>query len=221
MISNFTWDWSFAWSVLPALFMGFKLTVLITLFGSVIAVVFGLVLCVVRIARIPVLSPAASWFVYFLRGTPFLIQLYFLFYILPNWGLTFSALATGIVGIGIYYAAFASELYRAGIEDVATGQWEAALTLGLPLRRVWFGVVLPQAVVAVIPMLGNLVVAMFKETAILSTITIMELLAQGRTIGSVEFRYIEPLTMVGVLYFIVSYSAARGIRRLEASHASN
>ncbi len=83
------------------------------------------------------------------------------------------------------------------------------MTLGLPLSRVWFGIVLPQAVIAVMPMLGNLIVAMFKETAILSTITIMELLAQGRAIGSIEFRYIEPLTLVGVLYFIVSYTAAR------------
>ena len=94
----------------------------------------------------------------------------------------------------------------------------AALTLGLPLRRVWLGIVLPQAVRAVLPVLANMVIAMFKETALLSSITIMELLAVGKSIGSINFRYIEPLTIAGVLYFLVSYACARFVRTLESPH---
>jgi polar amino acid transport system permease protein len=152
------------------------------------------------------------------RGTPLLVQLYFVFYVLPKWGLSMPALVTGIAGLGIYYSATASEIYRAGIEELAAGQWEAALVLGLPIRRVWLGIVLPQAVKTVLPMLGNQVVAMFKETSLLSTITVIELLAESTSIGSIEFRYVEPLTMAGFFYFVISYTAARGIRRLEAGH---
>ena len=108
-----------------------------------------------------------------MRGTPLLVQLYFVFYVFPTWGLSMPALATGIVGLGIYYSATASEIYRAGIEELSAGQWEAALVLGLPIRRVWLGIVLPQAIKTVLPMLGNQVVAMFKETSLLSTITVI------------------------------------------------
>jgi polar amino acid transport system permease protein len=166
---------------------------------------------------VPVLSPLVQLFVEFVRGTPFLVQLFFLFYVLPTWGLTFTAFITGVIGLAVFNSAPISEIYRAGIEDVPGGQWEASLTLGLPLRRVWLGIVLPQAVRTVLPMLGNVGIGMFKETAVLSTITVMELLAQAVDIGSMHFRYIEPLTMVGTFYFLVSYILARLLRPLEVS----
>ncbi len=215
-MSGFVWDWHFAWSVVPLLLTGAKLTIIATLFGSIVSFVLGLVWALVRMMRIRVLSPAVGLFVEFVRGTPLLVQLYFLFYVLPTWGLSLSALLTGILGIGLFYSAYTAEIYRSGIEDLPTGQWEASLTLGLPLRRVWFGIVLPQAIRTVWPMLGNQVVAMFKETALLSTITVLELLAQAKNIGSIEFRYIEPLTMAGAFYLVISYGAARVLRRFEA-----
>jgi polar amino acid transport system permease protein len=218
-VSGFAFDWTFARSILPELLTGFRLTIIATLFGSLIAVTLGLALCYLRMARIPVVSRVCAAWIQFIRGTPFLVQLYFVFYVAPNWGLAFSAFATGVVALGVYYSAYAAEIYRAGIEDVPVGQWEASLTLGLPLKRVWFGVVLPQAVRAVLPVLANLVIAMFKESALLSSITVMELLATGKAIGSINFRYIEPLTLVGVLYFVVSYGAARAVRSLELRHA--
>ena len=215
-MNGFAWDWTFAWSILPELMSGFKLTVIATVFGSLIAVFVGLALCLLKLARIPFLSAACSFWIQLVRGTPLLVQLYFVFYVAPTWGLTFSTLATGIVALGMYYGAYSAEIYRAGIEELPTGQWEAALTLGLPLRRVWLGIVLPQAVRAVLPVLANMVIAMFKETALLSSITIMELLAVGKSIGSINFRYIEPLTIAGVLYFLVSYACARFVRTLES-----
>ena len=217
-VSGFHWDWAFAWSIVPALLIGAKITVIATLLGSLLSFVLGLIWTLLRMKRINLVTPAVEFFVSFVRGTPLLVQLYFVFYVLPKWGLSMPALVTGIVGLGIYYSATASEIYRAGIEELAAGQWEAALVLGLPIRRVWLGIVLPQAVKTVLPMLGNQVVAMFKETSLLSTITVIELLAESTSIGSIEFRYVEPLTMAGFFYFVISYTAARGIRRLEAGH---
>jgi polar amino acid transport system permease protein len=209
-VSTLDWDWSFAWSILPALLMGAKITVIATLLGSLLSFALGLIWTLLRLMRIKLVSPAVEFFVSFVRGTPLLVQLYFVFYVFPKWGLSMPALVTGIVGLGIYYSATASEIYRAGIEELAAGQWEAALVLGLPLRRVWIRTVLP--------VLGNQVVAMFKETSLLSTITVIELLAEATSIGSMEFRYVEPLTMAGFFYFVISYTAARGIRRLEVRH---
>jgi polar amino acid transport system permease protein len=220
-VSPFAWDWHFAWSVVPLLLTGAKVTVIATVFGSAIGFLLGMVWTLARMTQVPVLAPTVGLFVEFVRGTPLLIQLYFLFYVLPTWGVSLPAFMTGVLGLGLFYSAYASEIYRAGIEELPPGQWEAALTLGLPLRRVWLGIVLPQAVRTVLPVLGNQVVGMFKETALLSTISVMELLAQAKNIGSIEFRYVEPLTLAGVFYFVISYTAARGLRRLEASHAAH
>ena len=174
-MSSFHWDWEFAWSIVPALLMGAKITVVATLLGSLLSFVLGLIWTLLRMKRIKLVTPAVEIFVSFVRGTPLLVPLYFVFYVFPKWGLSMPALVTGIVGLGIYYSATASEIYRAGIEELTAGQWEAApFKAGLPIRRVWLGIVLPQAVKTVLPMLGNQVVAMFKETSLLSTITVIE-----------------------------------------------
>lgn len=218
-MTGFSWDWAFAWSILPALLEGLWITIQATLAGSAIALPLGLVLCLLRLARLPVISGIAWLLVEFLRGTPFLVQLYFVFYVLPNYGLILSPLATGILALGIYSGARAAEFYRAALEAIPVGQWEASLTLGLPISRVWTGVILPQVVPIATPMLGNLVIAMFKDTAILSTITVLEVVARAREIGFLTFRYLEPLTMAGFLFWVVSYTAARGLRHLENRHA--
>jgi len=214
-MSGFHWDWAFAWSIVPDLAQGVVVTVIATAAGSALAFALGLAWTFVRIAQIRLVSPAVWLFVQFIRGTPLLIQLYFLFYVLPTWGLSVSGMATGIIGLGLFFSAYTAEIYRAGIEDLPAGQWEAALTLGLPVRRVWTGIILPQAMRAVLPMLGNIVVAMFKQTALLSTITVLELLAHGMAIGQMTYRFVEPLTLVGAFYFAVSYLAARALRSLE------
>jgi polar amino acid transport system permease protein len=214
-MSAFSWDWNFTLEILPKLMQGLLVTIQVTIIGSILAFFLGLVWVLARIKRMPFVSPAISLFVQFIRGTPFLIQLYFLYYVAPTWGVTFSAMATGIIGIALFNSAAVSEIYRAGIEDIPVGQWEASLTLGLPVRRVWTGIILPQMVTRILPMMGNVVIAMFKETAVLSTITVFELLAQARDAGFLRFRFIEPLTTAGALYFVISYTAARGVKYLE------
>src|SRR5262249_38446784 len=178
-MSGFHWDWTFAWSIVPDLAQGVIVTVIATAGGSALAFLLGLVWTFVRIAQVRLITLAGWFIVQFISGTPLLTQLYFLIYVLPTWGVSVSALATGIIALGLFFSAYTTEIYRAGIEDLPPGQWEAALTLGLPVRRVWTGIILPQAIRAVLPMLGNIVVSMFKQTALLSTITVLELLARG------------------------------------------
>ncbi|HEX4211827.1 MAG TPA: ectoine/hydroxyectoine ABC transporter permease subunit EhuD [Candidatus Dormibacteraeota bacterium] len=214
-MTGFSWDWSFAFSILPTLLSGLRYTLEATVLGCALAFALGLFWSMIRLARIPVASPVVGIVVEFLRGTPLLIQLYFIFYVLPSYGVTLDALLTGVLGLGLYYSAYASEVYRAGIEAVPLGQWEASLVLALPLSRMWFRVVLPQALRFAVPVLGNFVISMFKESAILSTITVMELIAQANSIGSQTARFIEPYTMAGLIFLVISYPAARMVRVLE------
>jgi polar amino acid transport system permease protein len=215
-MTGIDWNWKFAFDTLPLLLSGLRFTIEATLLGSCLAFVLGLVWAMIRLANIPIASGLTGLLVEFLRGTPLLIQLYFLFFIFPTYGVTLSAIVTGVLGLGLYYSAYASEVYRAGIEAVPRGQWEASLALGLPLAHMWARVVMPQALRFAVPVLGNFVISMFKESAILSTITVMEVVAEANSIGSQTYRFIEPFTMAGLLFFVISYPAARLVRLLEA-----
>lgn len=214
------WDTSFALRILPDLLRGLVTTVQITFAGMAIAAVLGLVVAVFRYLRIPVLSQVLSFLVYFVRGTPLLVQAFFVFYVLPEYGITMSALLTGIIVIGINYSAYTAEVYRSGIEGIATGQWEAATALNLPRGRTWTKIVLPQAVRRVVPLLGNYLIQMFKDSAILSAITVYELMSVARAIGQSEFRYIEPFTIAAILFLIVSVPCTLVLRRLEIRYGT-
>jgi polar amino acid transport system permease protein len=151
----------------------------------------------------------------FIRSTPLLIQVYVIFYVGPLYGLDVSALTAGTIGIAVHYACYVSEVYRAGLNCVARGQWEAASALSLSRWRTYSGVILPQAIRQVIPALGNYLVAMFKDTPVLSAITVVELMQQAKNIGSETFRYLEPITLAGVFFLIISVSFAALVRRVE------
>ena len=210
-----TWDWHFAGQILPKLLPGLLITVEATMIGSAIAMVLGLLLAIGRRSpRLWVSLPIGAA-IEFIRSTPLLIQLYFLFFVLPDAGLTLAPLVAGVIGLGLHYATYTSETYRAGIEGVPRGQWEAARALNLSARRTWVGVVLPQAIPAVLPPLGNYVNAMFKDSVLLSTITVLELLGKAEDIGAQYYKFLEPYTEVGLLFLLVSYPASLAVRRLE------
>jgi len=209
-------DWAFAWEILPALGSALIITIQATLLGMALAVVLGLVLAMLRRVRSRWISTPVAVLIEFVRSTPLLVQMYFLFYVLPQSGVQLSPLVTGILALGVHYAAYCAEVYRAGIESVPRGQFEAATALNLSPWRTAVGVVLPQAIPPVVPALGNYLVAMFKDTPLLSAITVVELLQQSKIIGSATFRYTEPLTLVGLLFLLLSLIAAWGVRRLEA-----
>jgi len=209
------WDWGYAIDILPELLRGLLVTVQATLLGSAVAYALGLVFALVRRSRIPVLSQAVWLLVEFVRSTPLLVQLFFLYFVLPDLGIRFDAFTTGVIGLGLHYACYTAEVYRAGIEAVPKGQWEACTALSLPRSRVWAGVILPQAVPRVLPALGNYMISMFKETPLLLAISVLELVGAAREAGSDTFRYIEPFTLAGIFFLLVSYPAGVLVRRLE------
>jgi polar amino acid transport system permease protein len=210
------WDWGYALDILPDLLKGLRITIEATLLGSAIAAVLGLLLAIGRRSRHRLVRMPVAGFVEFVRSTPLLVQLYFIFFVLPDLGLTLSALTAGVIGLGLHYSTYASEVYRAGIEGVPRGQWEASVALNFSARRTWTSVVLPQAIPAVVPALGNYLIAMFKDTPLLAAITVVELLNEAQELGAQSFRYVEPITLVGVLFLVVSLVSAVLIRRLEA-----
>jgi polar amino acid transport system permease protein len=209
-------DWQFAWHILPRLLPPLLVTVEAAGIGMALALVLGLLLELARRSGLRVLRWPAALLVEFLRSTPLLVQLYFLFYVLPTLGPLLSPLATGVLVLGANYGAYCAEVYRAGFESVPRGQWEAAAALSLGRRRTLWAVVLPQALWPVLPALGNYLVAMFKDTPVLSAITVVEVLQQGKIIGADSFHYLEPITLVGVLFLLLSLLAAAAVQNLES-----
>lgn len=209
------WDWDFAWSILPQLLEGFKITILATVLGAIVAAVLGLVFAILRRSPSRAVSRTTGFVVQFIRGTPLLVQLYFIFYVLPDLGIRLPALTAGVIGMGLHYATYTAEVYRGGIESVARGQWEAAKATNLTVRQTWMHVILPQALPPMIPAMANYLLAMFKETPLLSAITVLELMNQARSVANSSYRYVEPMTIVGVMFLIVSVISVIGLRWLE------
>ncbi|HEX7048435.1 MAG TPA: ectoine/hydroxyectoine ABC transporter permease subunit EhuD [Gammaproteobacteria bacterium] len=213
------WSWDYTFEVLPEILAAFIVTLEATLAGFALAAVLGLAWATARMSPVSWLARGASGIVEFVRSTPLLIQLYFLYYVLPDYGIALSPLVTGILALGLHYSCYTAEVYRAGIEAVPRGQWEAARALNLPTGTTWLRIVLPQAVKPTLPMLGNYLIAMFKDTPLLAAITVMEMLQTAKLTGAVSFRYLEPLTITGVVFLVVSLIASYAVRYLETRHA--
>jgi polar amino acid transport system permease protein len=210
------WDTSYALDIFPDIFEAFlRYTLVVTILGSVVAAVVGLLFAIIRYLHVPVVAPAITAFLEFVRSTPIPVQLFFLFYVLPDYGLTVGAETVGVTCLGLHYACYYAEVYRAGIESVPKGQWEASTALSIPQRYVWQRVVLPQALRNVLPSLGNYVISMFKETPFLVLISVPEMVEEARNIASTNFRAVEPYTIAGLIFLAASYPAAVALRRLE------
>ncbi|WP_129308982.1 ectoine/hydroxyectoine ABC transporter permease subunit EhuD [Streptomyces sp. L2] len=209
------WDWNAVSDFMPHFWDGLLVTLEALALGSLIS--FGLGLVWTLLMRTP--TRLVRWPVgivtEFVRNTPLLVQLFFLFYVLPEWGLTFSALTTGVVAIGLHYSTYTMQVYRAGIEAVPVGQWEAATALNLPRRRTWTTVILPQAIRRVVPVLGNYVIAMLKDTPLLMVITVLDMMGQARLFSQQHFQFTEPVTVIGVAFIVLSYLASLLLRTLE------
>ena len=213
-------DFEFALEILPQLLEGLVVTIQASLVGFALAAIIGLLLALGRRSENNLISQPVGAVVEFIRSTPLLVQLFFFFYVLPRYGVRLPAFVIGTLALGLHYGTYTSEVYRAGIDAVDVGQWEAAKALNFSPFRVWTGIILPQAIPPMFPALGNYLVAMFKESALLFSITVTELMQTGQTIGTRTFRYLEPITLVGALYFLISYPSSIIVRKLEARYAS-
>ena len=207
------WDWAFAWEILPEMLLAFlRYTLLVTVTGTIIAAVLGLIIAILIMVLPGPLAWAVRWASNFIRMTPIVVQLILLFWAF----LWMDPLTIGIVVFGVHYATYMAEVYRAGIESVPQGQWEATTALSMNAVRTWRKVVIPQALRSTIPSLGNYAISMFKDTPFLYAIGVTEMvtLAVGE-IGGNTFRYNEAVTIAGLIFLAASYPTAVLINRLE------
>ncbi|MDX6749091.1 ectoine/hydroxyectoine ABC transporter permease subunit EhuD [Geminicoccaceae bacterium 1502E] len=214
-------DWGFVLEILPILAKAAIVSVEATLLGFALALVLGLLLALARLARSAWMSTPATLVVEFIRSTPLLIQIYFLFFVLPEFGITLSAFTAGVLALGLHYGSYCAEVYRAGLENVPRGQWEASVALNFSTAHTYRAIVLPQAIPPIVPVLGNYFIALFKETPLLSAIAVLELMQTAKILGSDNFRYFEPITLVGLFFLGMSLVASalnQAVeRRLKAS----
>jgi polar amino acid transport system permease protein len=208
-------DLAFLIDILPELIRGLIVTVEATLGGYALALIVGLVLALGRRSRLKYLRTIADAYVAVMRCTPLLVQLYFAFYVLPLIHIRFDALTTGILCLGLHIGAYIGEVYRAGIDSVPKGQWEAALALGLSPFPLWSRVILPQALPPMIPPLGNYLIGLFKETPLLAAITVIDVFGAANNIAGQTYRYNEPYTAAAIILLGVSLAAVALVRRME------
>ena len=216
-IGSMGWDWEFTRNeVLPRLIQVLPITIQVTFLGFGIAVVLGLVLAIGRLSKNVWISRPVTEIIEFVRGTPLLVQIFFLFFILPDYGIVLPAFLTGVLALGLHYSTYCSEVYRAGLENIPRGQWEAAIALNLGPLRTFKDIIVPQAIPPIVPALGNYLIAMFKDTPLLSFIAVVEIMQEAKIIGSEWYVFREPITIVGLFFLLMSLVAAIGVRRLEA-----
>ncbi|MDK4715677.1 ectoine/hydroxyectoine ABC transporter permease subunit EhuD [Rhizobium sp. CNPSo 4039] len=225
MMYGFTWDTSttlsFALSILPILGIGLIVTLEAAAAGFAIALVIGLVFALLRRSRFVAISWPTAFVIEFLRDTPLLVQLFFLYYVLPIYGIVLPAFLTGALALGLQYSAYTSEVYRGGLDAVPLGQWEAATALNLSRGRTYWDIIIPQAIPRIIPAMGNYLVSMLKETPVLSVVTVVDMLNLANLIGDRTFEYLVPLSLVGLIFLILTLVCSAAIHWLEKALPKN
>ena len=202
------WNWQFVGQIIPLLAKASVVTIVATLLGFLIAAFLGLAFALGRLFGPKWIAVPLIGLIEGIRSTPLLIQIFFIYFVLPDAGVSIGAMTAGVLALGLHYATYCSEVYRAGLANIPRGQWEASLALNLPTWRTFRDIIIPQAIPPVVPALGNYLVALFKDTPLLSAIGVLELLQTAKIIGSENFRYTEPITLVGLIFLILSLLSA-------------
>ena len=214
---NAEWRWDFAIEILPQMLMATLNTIMAAAIGYAIAAIVGLLFLLGQRTSFKIVNIINREIVEFIRSTPLLIQLFFVYFVLPQFGITLSAWVCGMITIGLHFGTYLSEVYRGALEGVPKTQWEACRALNFTTFYTYRRIVLPQAFPIAIPGMGNYLVGIFKDTPLLSTIGVAELFHAATAVGGYHYRYLEPYTIVGIIFLILSVPAAMGIRKLERS----
>lgn len=212
------WSWETFLDAIPYVSKGIGITIGLTFSCFLFALVFGFMWLFLRKIPIKPLSWLFTWIMEFIRSTPPLVQLFFIYYAWPSIpvvGITLSPFMAGVVGLGLHFSTYIGEVYRSGIESVDSGQWEAAKALNYSAKDKWLKIILPQAIPPTIPMLGNYFIILFKEVPLASSIGVIGIMQLAKNYGTETFNYIEPLTIVGILFLVMSYPSALFIKYLE------
>jgi len=201
---------------LPILLKGAVVTLQVTAGSFLLSSVIGLVFALMMVSKIRAVSLFAIGLVNVIRGLPIIVQLFYIYFVLPDFGIQLSAFQAGVIGLGIAYSAYQAENFRAGIQAIHQGQIEAAESLGMRGAMVMRRVVLPQAFRIALPPYGNTLVMMLKDSSLVSTITVAEMTRAGQLIASSTFENMTVYTLVALLYLALSLPLSYGLRRLEA-----
>ena len=212
---NAEWRWDFAIEILPNMLWATLNTILAAGIGYAIAAVVGLLFLLGQRTPIKIINMINREIVEFIRSTPLLIQLFFVYFVLPQFGITLSAWVCGMITIGLHFGTYLSEVYRGALEGVPKTQWEACRALNFSTFYTYRRIVLPQAFPIAIPGMGNYLVGIFKDTPLLSTIGVAELFHAATAVGGYHYRYLEPYTIVGIIFLTLSIPAAIWIRKIE------
>jgi His/Glu/Gln/Arg/opine family amino acid ABC transporter permease subunit len=205
-----TFDWSVVWDNLPRLLEGAWMTIWLTVVTMALALPGGLILALLRLSPLWLVSAPATAFVEFFRATPLILQIYWAYYVLPAYfDIQLSQLSTAIVGLTCNISSFNSETFRAGIVSIREGQWNAGLALGMSRTEVFILIILPQAVMRVLPALASTWVSLFKDTSLVSIISVTDLSYMALKVRSETYRILEVLTAMAVLYWLMGYPQAK------------
>jgi len=205
---------------LPILLRGAVVTIEVTALAFVLSSVIGLVLALMKVSSLRAVSLAGSTVINLIRGLPIIVQLFYIYFVLPDFGVQLSAFQAGVIGLGIAYSAYQAENFRAGIEAVDAGQLEAAQAMGMRMPLIMRRVILPQAFRIALPPYGNTLVMMLKDSSLVSTITVAEMTRAGQLIASSTFQNMTVYTLVALLYLLMSLPLVWGLRRLEKRFAA-
>jgi len=216
-IMNAEWKWDFTFQILPQMLWATLNTIMAAGIGYTIAAVVGLLFLLGQRTPYKIINAIVREIVEFIRSTPLLIQLFFVYFVGPQFGITLSAWVCAMITIGLHFGTYLSEVYRGALEGVPKTQWEACRALNFTTIYTYRRIVLPQAFPIAIPGMGNYLVGIFKDTPLLSTIGVAELFHAATAVGGYHYRYLEPYTIVGIIFLVLSVPAAMGIRKLERS----
>jgi len=203
-------DWSVVWNNLPRFWDGALMTVWLSVVTMALAIPGGLILAFMRLSRVRLVATSATGFVEFFRATPLILQIYWVYYVLPAYfDIQLSQLATAILGLVCNISSFNSETFRAGIVSIRLGQWNAGRAIGMTGAQVMGRIVLPQALMRVLPALASTWVSLFKDTSLVSIISVADLSYVALKIRTESFRIFEVLTAMAAIYWLMGYPQAK------------
>lgn len=209
-------DFSPVWAGWPELLRGALMTIQITAAALLLGCVLGLLAGIGRLdPRKRIIYGICTAYLAVIRGTPLLVQLFILFFGLPHFGIILPAFVCGVLGLGIYSGAYVSEIVRGSIQSVDRGQTEAARSIGMSSGQAMRAIILPQAVVRMVPPLGNEFIALIKNSALVSLLTIHDLMHEGQKIISVSYRSLEVYLVIALVYFVLTGITALVLRHIE------
>lgn len=193
-----------AWQFMPILMQGAYVTIQVAFLSLALSSVLGLALALMRMSSLPVLYVPAVTIITGLRGIPIIVQLMYIYFVLPEIGIDLSAFTASVIGLGVAYSAYHAENFRAAILAVDKGQYEAAMSIGMGKAQLMRRIILPQAVRIVLPPYGNITIMMLKDSSLASTITVSEITRAGQLIASSTFKNMTVFTLVAFIYLVMS-----------------